>query len=365
MMRALRLLRDQSGSLAVFWMVGMLGFFGFIAIVADTGFITAERRGLQNAADAAVLAGAQALPWDNGGAAADAQAWAAKNVSGLTRNQANIGGALPGALWTEITVIVERNAAGLFNGDLSLGRPNVRAVATAMIRTKTLPGPGAAPLGIEASTYFSVDVQNGDPTTLILAPPGSNSGLLNIDGPGASALRDALVYGSSQALEPTAETETGQNVGPVLDGLEIRLQAALGNGCFTWDQVNASAADPDWPCGPLQSSWYDANQVQASSVVLIPVIVQDFTDGNGQTTVDVYSTASGLYLTAYFWVDAEATFTDPLNGDWSCASGPPSKCEVQGRFMFDMPSALASINPDDQLIDFDPDGAVRVVQLVN
>lgn len=352
------LAREQGGGLAVFWALGMFGLLAFLAIVIDGGFVAAERRQLQNAADAAALAGAQQLLADPSLAAADAQQWAAKNVGDLLRNEAIVSG-------SGLVVTVSRRSRGLFTGKLSLGRPEVAASASAAIVTKALPGPGVAPLAIGRSAFLNQEVQAGQPVTLVFAPPGSNAALLRISDGGANALREAAIFGSAGPLESIEQTETGQNVGPLMQGLATRVAAAIAAGCFTYEQVVADAGTPAWPCGPLQAADADPGGVQATSVLLIPVMVEDLTEIEGLHTVHVHQTASGLYLVAYFWLDAEATFADPLQGAWGCAGGPIGQCELRGRFLFGVSSALGQILPGDALIPYDAEGAVHVIQLVN
>ena len=72
----------------LFWAFSMLGLLGFIAIVADTGLASMERRELQNTADAAAMAGAQDLLLTGGDAEAGAESFAAAVHDGLVGNQA-------------------------------------------------------------------------------------------------------------------------------------------------------------------------------------------------------------------------------------------------------------------------------------
>ena len=321
--RLRRLRTAERGSLAVFWVLSMLGFASLLAVVADGGAALAARRELQNAADAAALAGAQSLVLGSPIAIADAQLWAQKNASNLSVNQASTSGQVPGSTPSQIEVTLERDATGLFNGTLGLGRPTVRAQAPARVASLALSGPGVAPFAIPASTFETPEVQTSQPVTLAFSPPGSNSGLIRVDGGGASIVRAAMEYGSATPLEPVETTETGQNTGPLLQGLENRMQAALAAGCFPWAQVTASALDPAFPCGPLQAGSMDPTGVQHTAVLLIPVTVEDFTDLQGNQSVHVSQTGDGLYMVAAFWVDAALTFTDPLVGTGRAPAARP------------------------------------------
>jgi hypothetical protein len=71
--------RGQALILAIF---ALAVAFGFVALAIDIGLFYHERRDIQNAVDAAALAGAQELPLDGATAEAVARQWAAKNEHG-------------------------------------------------------------------------------------------------------------------------------------------------------------------------------------------------------------------------------------------------------------------------------------------
>ncbi len=554
-----RLWTDATGSVAIFVVAGFTGLLAFLAVVADGGFAFSEKRNLQNAADAAALAGALELPGDPQAAVTVAQTYADRNVSGLLTRVISIS---PDGV--RITAEVSRNAAGLFNGWLSLGRPEVHAGATARVATPALPGPGVVPLAIPRDTYDAPPVQAGEPVTLKFAVPdqppppdcglldvvlvldvsnslddqefadlkdaahqlvsafpldavdgvrmglvrfrgtsasvrtmtddvgslhgGINSlsrngvgtgtnilaavqggggqftnavtdrpapnviivitdgndstghsdatiaaaaaatgatviavgvgdevslstliaiahpddasvfstetfnpgllglvnalaaaacaeaiptsggtalaGFLSLDGPGADVIRQAFIGGSRNPLLPVVDTESGNVIGPMLEGLQTRLEAAIASGCFTWAQVTASMTATDWPCGPLQAAAARADGVQSTSVILIPVIVENFADISPSQAVHV-DQRGGRYETAYFWIDAAATFVAPLSGNWTCVSGPNARCEIVGRLLRNAPAALRPLRSGDVLLPYDASAPVRVVEIVD
>ena len=133
MSKTIRRLRGETGTVAILFAVGMTSFMAFLAIVVEVGLIHAEKTNLQAAADAAALAGVQSLPWNPAQAVLDAQEWAAKNVDGLTFNDAVV---VDGQ---RIEVTVRRNAIGVFNGALSLGKPEVEATASALALNTGVP----------------------------------------------------------------------------------------------------------------------------------------------------------------------------------------------------------------------------------
>src|SRR5881409_437840 len=54
----------EGGQALIMFVMGIVAFVGFVALTIDVGMIFEGRRGEQNAADAAALAGASALPGD-------------------------------------------------------------------------------------------------------------------------------------------------------------------------------------------------------------------------------------------------------------------------------------------------------------
>ena len=133
MRNAMQQLRSEAGSVAIMWVLGMVGFLGFLAVVTEGGFIYFDRVNLQNAADAAALAGAQSLTVNESTAVANAQLWTTKNEDELTLNQAVVinGG-------TEIEVTLKKNAESLFSGSLGLSITEVSATANANLLTTVM-----------------------------------------------------------------------------------------------------------------------------------------------------------------------------------------------------------------------------------
>ena len=58
--------RNESGAVAIITAILMVVFLGFLALAVDIGHLAAVKNELQNAADAAALAGARALVFEEG-----------------------------------------------------------------------------------------------------------------------------------------------------------------------------------------------------------------------------------------------------------------------------------------------------------
>src|SRR6188768_1474758 len=126
-----RRLRNESGQALVIFVLFLPVLIGFAALVLDVGNWYAQKRFVQNAADAAVLAGAQDLP-NIGTAQTTAQSYVTKNGGGVT----NV--TFPTA--NKIRVTVTRNTPTYFAKIFGLSSVNVAAQATA---TRAASGPAA------------------------------------------------------------------------------------------------------------------------------------------------------------------------------------------------------------------------------
>jgi Flp pilus assembly protein TadG len=120
-------LRSESGQAAVLSVVFMAALLGAIAMVLDVGSWFREQRATQSAADAAALAGAQALPDSTGTSSALASQYLASNGGGAgefswsTQNVAN----------DTISVKVTREADGVFAKLFGIDSVDVHAKASA------------------------------------------------------------------------------------------------------------------------------------------------------------------------------------------------------------------------------------------
>lgn len=120
-------LRSERGQAAVLTVIFLIALLGAFALVLDVGSWFREQRGAQAAADAAALAGAQALPDDTGLSSALAAEYLAKNEGGQgefifsTTNLAN----------DTVTVKVTRTAPGIFSKLFGIASVEVHAKASA------------------------------------------------------------------------------------------------------------------------------------------------------------------------------------------------------------------------------------------
>lgn len=122
--RRSRPLRER-GQTMVIVAVLMVGLIGILALVIDLGNVHAERRRMQNAADAAALAGARALALEQGEDAARAAA----HDYAVTRNGAEV--CVTTLTTPTVTVVVSRTVSTYFASVIGIPTVPVPARATA------------------------------------------------------------------------------------------------------------------------------------------------------------------------------------------------------------------------------------------
>ena len=91
-----------------------------------------------------------------------------------------------------------------------------------------------------------------------------------------------------------------------------------------------------WRCSPLED--------EATAVVLVPIINEDFTDGQGPLPITVYTPSDGQpYVFAFYWIAAVRTYVDLTKNSWAfISSGGQGQAEIDGVFIIDHPVNLGS-----------------------
>ena len=174
---------DNRGQTTVLTLVFMVVLLGMSALVLDVGSWYRSDRALQQTADAAALAGAQALPQSTGDASNLAVEYANKNGGGL----GGAGISFSGQQMANDTIKVSmtKEAPGFFSKVFGLKSVTVGAHAAARVGTFNA-AEFAAPIGVDLKHPMLSG--NGcpcfdDPTTLDLEKVGPGAfRILNIDG---------------------------------------------------------------------------------------------------------------------------------------------------------------------------------------
>ncbi|MGI8401220.1 MAG: pilus assembly protein TadG-related protein [Gemmatimonadaceae bacterium] len=174
---------DNRGQTTVLTLVFMTALLGMAALVLDMGSWYRADRALQQTADAAALAGAQALPESTGNATGLAIQYAGKNGGGLDGSGITFSGSFMAN--DTIKVNMTKQAPGFFSQVFGLKSVTVGAHASARVGTMD-EAQYVAPIGVDEKHEMlsgSGCPCFGEPTTLDLNKVGPGAfRILNIDG---------------------------------------------------------------------------------------------------------------------------------------------------------------------------------------
>ncbi len=237
------------GQTAVIFTLVLVTLLGATALGTDVAVMYANWSELQKAVDAAALAGANFLPNDPASAQSTATQYAEMN--GLSQSEITATQVSPND--QQITVSASRVVPYFFGRVLGLTTQLISVSATAAIpyspstiggayegtnsgggtTTSSYTGQygtstgqyGLVPIGLDYNTTYT----NGESMTLHDTQVGAgNWGTVELGSPGGSTLRSNLANGYSGPISvgDWINTEPGQAIGPVDQGLTDRLNAA-------------------------------------------------------------------------------------------------------------------------------------------
>ncbi|MGH7949396.1 MAG: pilus assembly protein TadG-related protein [Candidatus Binataceae bacterium] len=266
--------RRPKGQIMIVLAVVLPALIGAMALCADVAMFYFNWANLQKAADAAALAGANALPNNLSKATTDATNYALTNgvlggeITSITFGAAN----------TQITVRLSRQVPYYFARVLGLTDAPVSVLATAAIND-IVRADNPIPVGLQkcSSGKPMACYKAGDPMTLKPFDPKTKVGSGNwqlLDygsiGGGGKDIRSGVATGCQCSVPAggwvDTNTMTGMKVGPVQQGLQDRIDAA--NASFP-GETTAATASSDNP-----------------RFVTLPVV--DFTGVKGKSRVPVY-----------------------------------------------------------------------------
>lgn len=216
----MKIFGEEKGTALVLLALGMGVLMGFTALVTDLGLMYYNKIQVANAADAAALAGVQALPGDELKARNLAREYAEKN--GVTNITVSIGEDKK-----RIEVLAERTI------DLMLARTMGFNSSTAKARSEASLEPltgvkGIVPLGISeqelifGETYVLKSAAGDDPEGEYHS---GWLGLLALQGPGAKLYLEDLKYGFDEEIKigDILNIQTGNISGNTFDGIQYRI----------------------------------------------------------------------------------------------------------------------------------------------
>jgi Flp pilus assembly protein TadG len=223
--------KRESGQAMVLTVIFLAGLLGMAALVLDVGSWYREKRQLQLTADAAALAGAQALPGSPSGATNLAIQYAQTNGRPISANDIAITNDLSAN--DTITVQPKSNAPGFFSKLFGIASVKVNASATAR---SALAAQALYVAPMVVSKFHPLLAGPGCPcfkqdTTLPFDPMGAPGafGMLNLDGSangtlGSSVEANWVLHGFDKYLplgnyqsDPGAKFSSGGNIQAALD----------------------------------------------------------------------------------------------------------------------------------------------------
>jgi hypothetical protein len=230
---------SDRGQATVLTLVFLVVLFGMAALVLDIGSWYRADRAAQSTADAAALAGAQALPYNPANASTLAVQYGGKNGGGVNGSDVSVTSGL-GPNDT-ITVHLTRPAPGVFSKLFGVNSVTVGAHATARASLMQQ-AQYIAPIGVNLKhpklkgTVTCPCFGIGNPTTLPLGKTGAPGAfdLLNVDGShggtGPQTLADWILKGYSGYLpigSYLSDPGAKWNSQPIMDALTRRLNTDL------------------------------------------------------------------------------------------------------------------------------------------
>jgi Flp pilus assembly protein TadG len=338
--------RAESGQALITGLALMVTLIMLTALVADVGMALLGRRSIQNAADAAALAGAQHLPENTDAALAEARSYANRN--GLSDDEID-------SIYITTTdypndtlkVEVKRDVIFALAPVMNISGTSVATKAAA--RAGSPIGAGAlAPLAVLESTFSGL--APGDPATLKYNATNASNGNflpLAMDNTGASEYGQNLQIGSESffcaeghekaGCPSVIDTEPGNVIGQTRQSLNW-IFANTRPACDTFNEV-FSGIDPVTGFAQLNPDCnrYTSPSAGSYRLVLVPVI-KNLCDGRCQVTVVEF---------AMFFIES-----------YTCTGGQGNSCDLTGRY------AKADGDIQGLIGIYDPTSTSRFVRLI-
>lgn len=337
---------NERGQALILAVLGMAVFLGFVAMAVDVGLLLNERRTLQNAADAAALAGAIELPYNPPLAILKALEWAENNgidpteIESITVGTTNVTN-------DTIYVDLDREFDWIFGRVVGLDQSDVGAHAAALIGSPVGIG-GLKPWAVTEEVFLALIP--GDQATLKFDANDVQDGNfqpIRLDGQGSNVYRDNVKYGSETVVcvlgqeQPgcpsVVPTETGNVIGPTNQSVGW-LEQQAPDSCNEFGEV--FTPDPNNPgeylltasCNPWSTS-------QPATLVAIVPVIDSLCNGNCDVTI--------LRFAMFF-----------IEGITCQGQGQGNSCTVTGTYVKAAVDVEALIGP------YDPLGSLYFVRLI-
>lgn len=275
---------SDQGSIVILVALGLTVFLGFGALVTDIGLLYAQKASLQNAVDAAALAGVQELPSDPSQAVQIAQDYAIRN------NAQNVSIQLE-ANNLEISVTAQKTVPTFLAKIWGITSEQIDATAKSMMLPPNSVS-GAVPLSVQ-----NQDFQYGALYTLKTGSGTQNTGViggqlygwfgpLDLTGGGAKDYETGLAnnYQGTLKIGQILNVENGNMSGPTQQGVKARLDQDTRVPKNTFDNYDRNA--PEIIYVPIVSYVnYDQNAVYQVQIVGFAAFFLEGVSGNGNDSM--------------------------------------------------------------------------------
>lgn len=275
---------SERGSVVILIALGMTVLLGSCAMVADIGLVYVQKARLQNALDAAALAGVQELPDDTNTANQVAQEYASQNgVDNVTtRVEANN---------FKIVASGQKTVPTYFAKIWGINSKQISANSVAMM---VPPGSlaGAVPLSVQEQDFqygvvYSLKTGSGNQITGQIGGQYYGwFGPLDLAGGGASAYEASLTngYQGSLSIGQIINTENGNMSGPTQRAVENRLALDTRMPRNTFNNYDRNAPEIIYvPIVKFASS--DLNAVYQVQITGFAAFFLEGVSGNGTDSI--------------------------------------------------------------------------------
>jgi len=344
---------NDRGQIAVLMGFLMVGMIGFSALAIDVGSLVADKRDLQNAADAMALAGAQDLP-SQVDATSTARTWATKNdviadeIESIAVEQQH----LPTVLNPKIEVTLRRHHRTTLARVIGIDSIDLEVTGSAIITS-----PGGSDRVAPWSVLESV-IDGAVPGQLTTLKWDANNILqgntmpIQIDGSGGDVYEETIKHGSvgtlcsekalaegcvptaKECLDATCDSLTGDKIGPTKKGLDY-IYANTDAACQQFGQVFTPNDDGTYRMNPECNPFIEGSK--SSLRVLIVPVIESLGNGTSPVTIKEF----GLFF---------------LDGTKSKCTG--NDCLIEGRFI------RADFTTGAVVGTYDPNGLMHFIRLV-
>ncbi|MCM8749599.1 pilus assembly protein TadG-related protein [Thermomicrobiaceae bacterium CFH 74404] len=263
-----------TGQVMVLFALMLTVLVGFLGLAIDAGFLLAERRAVQNAADASALYGGRLLSQGKSRAQAEAGALDyAAQIYGYASSDPDVQIEAE-ATSTQVRVEITRELPRFFLGVLYTGDWSVHANAVTSINPET--GPYAMIALGKLPDYNGIDFNGNNTLTITCSPPAPGCGSIgsnaDITFSGSGSSIQATVWGNLGAMGNIEELPTGFHVeGDVAGGqgeIEDPFAAVSAPDCDSMPVQQPPSGPPNEPV-VLEPGRYTGN-VRKRNITLLP-----------------------------------------------------------------------------------------------